>query len=437
MTFLRLILTIVFSVIPSISAFAEVKASPAVIIPLDKQYVPVHRDGRIVSQKTAYFGKIFVGSPAPQNLTVVFDTGSGHFFLPSISCKTEACQRHKRYDQSLSSSAFDIDLSGQRLPADADERDKVAISFGTGEVTGEFVQELFCLQEYFNLTEAALPQDCAKVRMITATELTEEPFGSFHFDGVLGLGLQGLAVEPQFSVFEQLARKGGSEFHPSFGYFLSRDDTVASEMSFGGHDPRRIASDLQWTPVHNPQLGFWQVKVLHVFVDGEILPLCEDGSCVAVADTGSSLIGVPREAAPSIHKRLARKVPDSSTSLDCRDFPGPELVFELAAGVRLSLGAQDYSRPATMRVENSQTKKAQFVCRASLLPVDKSDALGEKVFILGEPLLYKYYTAYDWQERKVGFALAKTPQVSPYNKPIHRIYGTPFEAKPVPKLLQI
>eukprot|EP00490_Sorites_sp_Unknown_P015335 CAMPEP_0114675046 /NCGR_PEP_ID=MMETSP0191-20121206/47319_1 /TAXON_ID=126664 /ORGANISM="Sorites sp." /LENGTH=64 /DNA_ID=CAMNT_0001943603 /DNA_START=79 /DNA_END=269 /DNA_ORIENTATION=- len=38
-----------------------VQAGPVATIPLDKQYVPVIRNEKIVSYKTAYFGKIHIG----------------------------------------------------------------------------------------------------------------------------------------------------------------------------------------------------------------------------------------------------------------------------------------------------------------------------------------------------------------------------------------
>ena len=32
------------------------------------------------------------------------------------------------------------------------------------------------------------------------------------------------------------------------------------QISLSGHDKRRLASDLQWVPVHKPELGYWQLK---------------------------------------------------------------------------------------------------------------------------------------------------------------------------------
>merc|ERR1719323_2865393 len=89
--------------------------SSVVTIPLDKQYVPVIRNEKIVSYKTAYFGKVFLGVPKQQAFTVVFDTGSGHFFLPSARCKTDTCVKHNRFNKSESESSVDIDHEGRAV----------------------------------------------------------------------------------------------------------------------------------------------------------------------------------------------------------------------------------------------------------------------------------------------------------------------------------
>ncbi|CAJ1362500.1 unnamed protein product [Effrenium voratum] len=388
-----------------------------VIIPLDKQYVPIHRNEQVVAYKTAYFGQVFVGFPQPQAFSVVFDTGSGHFFLPSSMCQSEACQVHRKYNESVSKSAKLIDHTGQEVGPDT-ERDEVSVSFGTGEILGSFVEEVICFRE--SQGEKA---GCATARLVTAHQMTEEPFKNFGFDGVMGLGLASLAVDPRFSVFEQMARMNGPRFTPQFGYFISEDDAVPSEICFGGHDVRHMNSALQWAPVHDPHKGFWQVKIIRVSVDGVELPHCSDGSCVAIADTGTSLLGAPRQIAQQLHRLLARKVPETKeTNLNCQDVTGPELAFELEGGVRISLGGREYSRAAPMKIVTKQ-KEEHTVCRASLLPVDPTPALGSSAFILGEPMLRKYYSVYDWEKQRVGFALAK-PGV-PTGPPVHTVYGMP------------
>jgi hypothetical protein len=64
----------------------------------------------LAPHKQAYFGRIHVGSPA-QTFTMLFDTGSGNLILPSTRCESEACKAHRRYDQSASSSARDVQMS--------------------------------------------------------------------------------------------------------------------------------------------------------------------------------------------------------------------------------------------------------------------------------------------------------------------------------------
>merc|ERR1719217_1178113 len=130
-------------------------------VPLQKQYVPVMKGNKTIAYKTAYFGEIQAGTPS-QTFTVVFDTGSGHVILPRTSCRSEACAKHRRYDRSSSSSAVDIKYDGSVLSANDKERDQVVVSFGTGKVTGEFVQDVICV--------GGDSADCVNLRVVLATE---------------------------------------------------------------------------------------------------------------------------------------------------------------------------------------------------------------------------------------------------------------------------
>jgi hypothetical protein len=409
-----------------------------VTIPLSKQYVPVNRNNRTVMYKTAYFGTIFVGLPA-QSFTVVFDTGSGHFFVPSSKCRSEPCSTHKAYVREKSDSAVDIDHDGNAVNSTGEDRDQVAIAFGTGEVVGEFARETVCLSDHTgDPPETALQNvECTRVRVVLATEMTAEPFRAFEFDGVLGLGLESLAVDPEFSFFEQMSRTHNGPMEPLFGVFISKEDRTPSEISFGGTDARRMAEDLRWAPVHQPELGYWQLAVRRITVGGEALDLCEEGGCVAIADTGTSLLGAPKQIAQHLHWLLARKVEDNPSEIDCTQHPGPEIVFDLGT-VELVLGPEVYSRPAGLRVINNKTNETQLICRASLLPVDEGPSLGPKAWILGEPALRKYYSAYDWQRKRIGFAQAVQPEEPGSGTlPTHKVVNAPPPELPIPTVAYI
>jgi len=422
--------------------------SELLTIPLDKQYVPVLRNNRTVMYKTAYFGSIFVGTPA-QPFTVVFDTGSGHFIVPSSRCKDEACQLHRRYEGNASTSAVEIDHDGNRVPADAEERDQVSVAFGTGDIVGEFARETVCLSLHEagstgrpvpeNGSQVEIPgTDCTRVRVVFATEMTSEPFSAFEFDGVLGLGLESLALDPEFSLMGQVARLGGPE-RSRFGVFVSLEDNVASEITFGGYDPRRVSGDMHWADVHKPELGYWLLRIRSVTIGGEPLELCQQGDCTAIADTGTSLLGVPKQAAQHIHWLLARDVENNPKEMDCRQSPGPDIVIDLG-DFNVTLKAEDYSRPAGLRVITNATGEEQFICRAQLLPVDEGPALGDKAWILGEPVLRRYYTAYDWAQSRIGFAPSVQPspeEVAELGPPSHRIVGRPADEPPTPTVVYI
>uniref|UniRef100_A0A7S1WDR6 Peptidase A1 domain-containing protein n=1 Tax=Alexandrium catenella TaxID=2925 RepID=A0A7S1WDR6_ALECA len=399
-------------------------ARPALhTVALSKQHVPVHRGDRIVATKNAYFGTVYVGLPEPQAFTVLFDTGSGHFILPSQACKQDSCLKHRRYDKQLSGSAVAIDSDGVEVPSDSTEFDTVDISFGTGQVSGPFVQEVVC----FGNGTGTMPNkskggDCVGLRVVTAEQMTQDPFQHFDFDGVAGLGLDGLALHKDFSFVGQLEQLGlgGSSY---FGVFLAKADSHPSEISFGGHNEQRVSGPLSWVPVAAPQLGYWQVEIRSVRVGGKAIDLCDDGTCRAVLDTGTSMLGVPRQAASTLHWSLARPVPgdaDVAGNVDCRDFEGPTITFDLG-GVELRLEAEDYSRPAPTTVQNKSNGQKQAFCRASLLPVDMGQPLSSKTFIFGEPVLRRHYTTYDWRQHRIGFALARQPDEPPSSLPATEI----------------
>jgi hypothetical protein len=385
----------------------ETLASNTFTVALKKQRVPVTVRNRVVSHKAAYYGTVLVGHPRPKNFTVVFDTGSAHFILPSSRCGSEACRNHRRYDRLASASALEINYDGSPVRG-TDGRDEVVVSYGTGEVTGEFVSEVACLGLDFGCTDEQQVDSvhCARARIIHAHNMSTEPFKHFVFDGVIGLGLEGLALDPEFSFFGQLTRR--SSVAPIFGVFLAASDSGdTSEITFGGHNEARAASSLQWVPVVSPAKGYWQVSIQSIRIGSEQLDICGAGDCVAVLDTGMSSLGVPQKSSPSFHLNLARPVPAGyPVDVDCRAVPGPTLTFDFGS-FSVELEADDYSRPAPMLVprKDSIGSDPHVICRASLIPLNLQ-VLGSNAFLLGEPVLQKYYTAYDTHKQRIGFARA-------------------------------
>jgi len=390
---------------PSAAIAPQVQETGSIVlsVPLKKQYVPVSRNGTTVAFKTAYFGEVMLGNPK-QTFTVVFDTGSGNLIIPSSGCTSETCAKHRRFDRTASTTSVDIEHLGTPISPGAKTRGQVSVTFGTGQVVGEFIEEEACL----GTMESPL---CFKLRVVMATQMTPEPFGLFDFDGVLGLGLTALTLNAGFSFFGQLAEQRPA-MRPVFAVFLARsEDEGGNWITFGGHDPERAESQVQWTSVAKEHFGYWQVQIRSVRVGGATVEECEDGTCRAILDTGTSLLGVPRMAARNIHKMLIRPLPEDviaasggSDQVDCRKVPSPDLEFDLGDGILVTLSGEDHSRPAPVFAGQN---RSQPFCRSLLLPVDLEAPVGPKIFIWGEPVLRKYYTIYDWGAKRVGFAKAR------------------------------
>merc|ERR1719401_105874 len=115
------------------------------------------------------------------------------------------------------------------------------------------------------------------MQLVTATEMSQVPFDAMDFDGVLGLGLRPLALTESLHFLTVLARVGGRPRSSQFGLFLAAGAGVASEESeitFGGYNGERLAGPLQWVPLTRQDLGYWQVEVLSIRIDGTELDLC-------------------------------------------------------------------------------------------------------------------------------------------------------------------
>jgi len=389
-------------------------------VTLGKQDVPVVINGREVAKKTAYFGTVFLGLPVAQNFTVVFDTGSGHLFVPSAECNDEPCKLHKTYSRHLSRSAKLINHDGTVQIGNPSRHDRISISYGTGDIVGDFVREVVCVNVPAAVNVGARGMEelktnsphCTTVRVITAMEMTSDPFSMFEFDGVLGLGLEGLALDPEFHFFGQMARNNHIE--PVFSFFLSKYDEIPSEITFGGHDAKRMSGPLHWVPVASPEQGYWRVLILGIRIGNESIPFCDDGSCSAIVDTGTSLLGVPPASLDTLLWKTAREAPEGvGRDFDCRSVPGPPIIFDVAGGYEVHVEADGYTRRAPTEVPDETGLKAQSACRASLLPIEMP-TLGKNVFIWGAPVLKRHYTSYDSAKQLVGFAPAvqKRPSTS-------------------------
>jgi len=350
--------------------------------------------------------------------------------IPSATCEDDACLVHHRYNITESTSAVPLNADGAPVPDD-ELCDQVNIGFGTGQVTGEFLRDKVCFGSPSDSADS--DPTCLDMNLVMAVHMSSQPFRSFNFDGIMGLGLSSLALSEEFSFFDLVA-KSGKVRSAHFGVFLTDGDVEGeeSEIALGGYNENRMLHPLAWSPVAMADFGHWQVRVLAVRIGGQELDVCRDGTCRAVVDTGTSHLGVPATWNQEVSDLLTVSAGDL---LDCRLAPTPVVEIELE-NINITISAENYMRRMPLRdgvnvgsasgivvpanedelastmfaertpyMDENQTNVSRH-CRPRLMPVNLPEPLGHKLFILGEPVLHRYYTVYDWYGKQVGFSLA-------------------------------
>merc|ERR1719387_502896 len=349
----------------------------SVSVPLVRKKRALHDEVRSYSRfrsqhASEYYGKVAIGTPK-QLFSVVFDTGSGNLLVPSSTCMDEACMSHRKFDSALSATSVEIASSHEPMkPVGKNgQRDSVTITFGTGEMTGIFVRDNVCIGSI-----------CATTNFITATKESADPFSLVPFDGVLGLALPQLAEDTSFSLVDSMVKSGVLKRN-LFSVYFAKGETSQSEITFGDIRQHRISSDIIWAPVNNP--GYWQVEIQDVALNGDATGLCKK-RCQIAADTGTSLLAGPT----SMVDKLVRKL---NVRSDCSNYDGlPSLGFILG-NATLELNNVDY------------VDRSPEGCALAFMPLDIPPPRGP-LFILGDPFLRKYYTVYDRERLRLGFAVA-------------------------------
>lgn len=327
-----------------------------------------------------YLGRISIGEPSPQELQVLFDTASGHILVPHQSCQSWACKNHRRYSPWRSRTSMDINQDGSpvqrgnRLAKGNVTRDAVEVEFtqadlGTGAAKAVLVRDKVCLE-----------QACTEADVLGAIELADQPFGMMPADGIVGLGMSGLSSEQGSNIFNQLVKNDAvlPQFGISFG-------AGSGELFLGGHDPARLAAPLQWFPVLHPEDGFWEVAIQAVRLGNTVVDSCSDG-CRGIVDTGASLLGVQQVNFEKVKETLTKGAS-----------PGPKGGC-IAADLEFDLG------PMTLRFRPEDY--LGVACAPQVGPLDLDAKEFKGVYSFGETMLRRYYTAFDWKEKKIGFAPA-------------------------------
>ncbi|XP_075152706.1 lysosomal aspartic protease-like [Haematobia irritans] len=312
----------------------------------------------------AYYGKITIGTP-PQEFLILFDTGSSNLWVPGYPCSSDnaACENHNTYDPSESSTYVE---NGEAF----------SIQYGSGSLSGYLVQDTV------NVEGLEIENQVFAV----ATSEPGDTFVNSPFDGIMGMGFKAIAVDNVIPPWYNMIQQSLVDTKV-FSFYLARDGTSddGGALVLGGNDDSHYTGDFTYVPVSVK--GYWQFEMASVDVSG--YNLCD--SCQAIADTGTSLIGIPSNVYEAIQEAIGATLNEDINEymLDCSSIDSlPEVTFSLGDGT-FTLTGSDY-------VINSDDQ-----CASAF-----EDA-GTNLWILGDVFIGKYYTTFDFENKRVGFALAQ------------------------------
>jgi len=333
-----------------------------------------------------YFGEVHIGTPA-QTFHVVFDTGSFILWVPDVACTGFACETHAKF-------AVHDSKSGQVLDVQKSVVKLAYIKYGTGSMVGVKAADTV------RVGNLAVPQ----AGVLVATIENGAVFRVSPFDGVLGLSRRDMEIEQDGKKvhynFLKAAKRSGAIDKAVVSFFLSsQPGSGGGAAILGGVDDRFYSGDITYHPVLRKVQGNWAIKLSTLKVGNSNKNHCGEKGCLAIIDTGTSLMVGPDKVVKGLSEELG--IETDCSNLDT----APDVHFGFGDKSPMTMSAADL----TLKIKSwsAESCKSAVASSGKRIPMEFPHHDGMMVLILGDAFLRHWYAVFDNDDEanpKVGFA---------------------------------
>jgi len=215
------------------------------------------------------------------------------------------------------------------------------------------------------------------------------------FDGILGFAFQSISVDNVTPLWYNLLSQN-LVTEQSFSFWLSNNAAGKSgqggELTLGGTDPSRYTGSFVYAPLTSQT--YWEFKLDDVQLGTNSFGWCNNGSCRAICDTGTSLIAGPYNNMVQLNLRLGCIIINGECIFtDCKYTVNLPNVSFVVAGHTFTLTPSQYVLNDT------------GTCISGFVGLNLPPQVGP-LYILGDVFIRQYYTNFDFGNKRVGWATA-------------------------------
>jgi hypothetical protein len=324
---------------------------------------------------SSFFGSLAIGTP-PVSYNVILDTGSSDLWVADSNCAT-GCRQVPTFD-AKSSTSFKNSSSS------------FSITYGSGQAKGVLAQDVIQMAGF------SVPNQVFAVCDAVSQGLLMNPVS-----GLLGLGWKQIASSGATPLWQTLAESGQWD-QPVMAFQLTRygDNPQAQALEPGGSftmgflNNSLYTGDIDFQNIPSGQESYWILPMTGLTVRGNNVAIPTGPASFSAIDTGTTLVGGPKDAIAAIYAQIPGSQPGTGNSEGFYTYP-----CDTSVDVSLTFGGKSWPiSPADFKM----TQLNSGMCVGAFFALQTGGSAPN--WIVGDTFLKNVYSVYRFNPPSVGFA---------------------------------